>query len=194
MRWLVPLIGACAFGGRLVQPAFGEDSQAQSFTINAYAQSVCSLSLPKTTQASNMALGAGSGIQPVINIPSLHDGKSAQLQPASISLTLSMVCNRAHSLHIKTGSGGLRSQTSSGAGAGFANRVDYATHVNWGMVSGELQTSGVSNQATPHLHSPGAYSGNITLQVLIHESGAGHLPLAAGTFTDTLTVTVSPHF
>jgi hypothetical protein len=62
------------------------------------------------------------------------------------------------------------------------------------MVSGELQTSGVSNQATPHLHSPGAYSGNVTLQVLIHESGAGHLPLAAGTFTDTLTVTVSPHF
>ena len=194
MRWLVPLIGACAFGGRLVQPAFGQDSQAQSFTIKAYAQSVCTLSPPQTTQATNMALGAGSGIQPIISIPSLHDGKTAQLQAASISLTLSMVCNRAHSLHIKTGNGGLSSQTSSGAGAGFANRVDYATHVNWGTVSGELQTSGVSNQASPDLHSSGAYSGNITLQVLINELGAGHLPLAAGTFTDTLTVTVSPHF
>ena len=66
--------------------------------------------------------------------------------------------------------------------------------VNWGAASATLQTSGVLSAATPEVHSPGAFSGNFALQVLIDESGAGHLPLTAGTYTDTLTVTLSPHF
>ncbi len=193
MRWAVILIGVCAFGGLLVRPAFAQDSQAQSFTIRAYAQSVCTLSAPQNTQATNMALGAGSATQPVVNVTSLSDGTTAQLQSASILLTMNIVCNRAHSLHITTGNGGLRSQTAPNAAA-FANRVDYATQVNWGTASATLQTSGVSSAATPEVVSPGAFSGNFALQVSIDESGAGHLPLTAGAYTDTLTITLSPHF
>ena len=73
MRWAVLLIGVCTFGGLLARPALAQDSQAQSFTIRAYAQSVCILSAPQNTQATNMALGAGSANQPVVNIPSLSD-------------------------------------------------------------------------------------------------------------------------
>ena len=196
MRWVVLVIGVCSFAGLQARPASAQDSQAQSFTIRAHAHSVCALSAPQSAQAANMALGAGSVNQPVITIPSLHDGKTAQLQPASISLMLNMVCNRAHSLRITTGNGGLRSQTGSDVlvRPGFANRVDYATHVNWGAASAKLQTSGILGEGTAEVHSPGAFSGNFVLQVLIDESGAGHLPLTAGTYTDTLTVTLSPHF
>ncbi len=196
MRKVIVLVGVCTFGGLLGRPAFAQESQAQSFTIRAYAQSVCTLSAPQNTQATNMTLGAAAANQAVINIPSLNDSRTAQLQPASILLMISMVCNRAHSLHITTGNGGLRSQTGSTAQArlGFADRVDYATHANWGAASATLQTSGVLGAATPEVHSPGAFSGNLALQVLIDESGAGYLPLSAGTYTDTLTVTLSPHF
>jgi hypothetical protein len=196
MRFAVLLIGIGTLSGLLVRSACAQDSQAQSFTIRANAHSVCTLSAPQNALAANMVLGAGSANQPVINIPSLHDGKTAQLQHASILLMMKMVCNRAHSLQVTTGNGGLRSQNGSDAQArpGFANRVDYATQVNWGAASAKLHTSGISGQATQEVFSPGAFSGNFALQVLIDESGAGHLPLTAGTYTDTLIVTLSPHF
>lgn len=196
VRWTVLLVSVCALGGLLVRPAFARDSHARSFTIRACAQSFCTLSVPQNIQAANMALSGGSASRLVVNIPSLHNGKTAQLRPASILLTMNMVCNRSHSLHIATGNGGLRSQTGPNAQPrlGFADRVDYATHANWGTASATLQTSGVSGEATPEVHSPGAFSGNFALQVSIDESGAGHLPLTAGTYTDTLTVTLSPHF
>ena len=143
-----------------------------------------------------MTLGAASATNPVVTIPSLQDLTTAQLRPASITLMLNMVCNRAHSLRVTTGNGGLSFQAGSGVPGtpGFANRVDYATMVNWGTASAQLQTSGVLRAATPEVQSPGAFSGNLVLQVLIDESGAGHLPLTAGTYTDTLTVTLSPNF
>lgn len=194
MRLAVHLIGVCVFMGLSAQPGFAQNSQAQSFTIRAHAHSVCSLSSAQSTQAVNMAMGAGSANQTVINVPSLQGTQTAQLQPASISLMITMVCNRAHSLRITAGNGGLQFQTGPVSQPGFASHVNYAANAYWGAASAHLQTSGVLGEATPEIYVPGAFSGSFVLQLLIDESGAGHLPLLAGTYTDTLTVTLSPHF
>jgi hypothetical protein len=196
MRYAFFLIGMCALGGLLARPAIAHDSQAQSFTIRAHAQSVCTLSALQNTDAANMTLDSASAGQAVVAIPSLQHPTTAQVQPASISLMLNMVCNRAHSLRIMTGKGGLRPQTASDGSArhGFASRVDYGTHATWGAASANLQTSGVLGEETPEVHSPGAFSGNFMLRLLIDEASAGHLPLQAGTYTDNIIIRLSPHF
>ena len=132
------------------QPAAAQDSQGQSFTIKGYSQSVCTLSAPQNSQGSNMTLGGGSAVQVLVSVPSLIDPKTGQLQPGSISMIMAMVCNRAHSIRIASGGGGLRPQTAPDAPAvpGFANRVDYAAQANWGAVSAQLQTSGAGGGDT----------------------------------------------
>ena len=141
-----------------------------------------------------MMVSGGSSIQIVVSVPSLVNERTAQLQPGSISLTTNMVCNRSHSLRIVSGNGGLRPQSGGDtpAAAGFANRIDYSVRANWGAATAQLQTSGVAGAATPEVQSPGAYAGDLVLQVSIDESGAGHLPLSAGNYTDALTITLSP--
>ena len=141
-----------------------------------------------------MTVSGGSSIQVVISVPSLVNERTAQLQPGSISLTANVVCNRPHSLRIVSGNGGLRPQSGSDipAAAGFANRIDYTVRASWGAATAQLQTSGVAGAATPEVQSPGAYAGDLVLQISVDESGAGHLPLSAGNYTDALTVTLSP--
>jgi hypothetical protein len=170
-----------------------QDSQARSFTLQGQAQASCGFSAPQSTQASNMTL-ASSANQNVINITSLVAPNTAQLQPGSISLTMKGLCNQSHSLSIATANGGLtiQSGSTSPASAGFANRVDYIAQVSWAATSASLSTSGVSGQTTPAAVTAGAYSGNLFLQIIINASGAGSLPLPAGTYTDILTVTLSP--
>jgi hypothetical protein len=195
MRLLGLALGVLVSGGGLVSQAAAQESQSQSFTIRAHAHSVCNLSVLQNAGASNMALNPGSGAGGTVTIPVLSDTNTDQVQQASIALTVNMLCNRAHSIKVRTGQGGLSpAAVGSAAHMGFANRVDYATQANWGGAAALLQTSGATGQATPEIFSPGAFSGNLSLQILVDKSGAGNLPLEAGTYTDTLTLILSPHF
>jgi hypothetical protein len=195
MRYAAVTIIASTLIGIPPGPAAAQDSQAQAFTVDGYSQSVCTLTAPQNAQATNMNVGSSSAVQVVISVPSLVDEKTSNLQPGSISLNMNMVCNRAHSIRIASGNGGLRPQVDSNgtARAGFANRVNYAAQANWGAVSAKLETAS-GEQVTPEAQSLGAFVGNLALQVSIDQSGAGNLPLMAGTYTDTLTVTLSPAF
>jgi hypothetical protein len=186
----------CPLVWPIAQPAVAADSETQGFTVKAYSQAVCTLALPEINQATNMTMDGGSAMRIVVSAPTLVNEKTAQLQPGSISLTTYMVCNRPHSLQIVSGKGGLRPQSGGDtpAMAGFANRIDYSVRASWGAAAAQLQTSGVAGAATPDVQSPGAYAGNLVLQVSIDESGAGHLPLSGGNYTDGLTITLSPRF
>jgi hypothetical protein len=174
--------------------AAAQDSQARSFTLQGQAQASCGFSAPQSMQASNMALASNSASQNVISITSLVTPNTAQLLPGSISLTLKGLCNQSHSLSITTANGGLKPQggITSPLSAGFASRVDYIAQVTWAATSASLSTSGLSGQSTPAAVTAGAYSGNLFLQITINASGAGNQPLIAGTYTDILTVTLSP--
>ncbi len=91
-------------------------------------------------------------------INQLVDPATAQLQPASISLSLNGICNNAHSFVIQSTGGGL--QTSAGATPGFSNRVDYSASVLWGGASSSLQTSGAAGQSSSHGRGAGGVRRN----------------------------------
>ncbi len=194
VRRLILLAGLSLFVWPFAESSVAADSQSQALSVRGYAQSVCTLAAPQISQSTNITISGGTAIQIVLNVPALVDEKTAQLRPGSVSLTANLICNRSHSLRIVSGNGGLRPQTGGDtpAGTGFANRIDYTVNASWGGATAQLQTSGVGGAATPEVQSPGAYAGNLVLQVSINESGAGHLPLVAGNYTDALTITLSP--
>jgi hypothetical protein len=131
-----------------------------------------------------------SGSQYVLAIDQLIDPTTAQLKPASISLSLNGICNHTHTLAIQTNRGGL--QTSSGARPGFSNRVDYSASVLWGGSSSSIQTSGVAGESSPNAVMPGAFSGTLQVEIRINADGANRLPLLAGTYSDNIVITFKP--
>ena len=137
-----------------------------------------------------MMLGSAFGGQVPLAINQLVDPATAQLQPASISLSLNGICNNAHTLVIQSNGGGL--QTSAGATLGFSNHVDYSASVLWGGTSGSLQTSGAAGQSSSLAVVPGAFAGTLQLQIIVAAGGANGLPLLAGAYADTITITFKP--
>jgi hypothetical protein len=178
--------------GLSARAAEAGESQSQSITVGGHAAPVCSLSALQATQASNITLDGGAINRAALNVPSLHDAKTAQLRPASISLVFEMICNGAHSIHIATAKGGLHTASELPERGGFANHVHYRAHVHWGATSTTLRTSGVAGESTPKAESHGAFRGTVFLNLIIDGAGAGHLPLLSGTYNDALTVTLSP--
>ena len=137
-----------------------------------------------------MTLGSASASQANLVINQLVDPATAQLKPASISLSLNGICNNTHTFSIQSNEGGL--QTSNGATPGFSNHVDYSASVLWGGSSSSLQTSGAAGQSSPIAVVPGAFAGTLQLQVTVGAGGANGLPLLAGTYSDNITITFKP--
>jgi hypothetical protein len=136
-----------------------------------------------------MTMGAASATPNSISINQLADPTTAQLLPASITVTSKGACNHAHAFKIATKNGGLQTGTSA---LGFANHVNYTAIVSWGSIVSQLDTSSVPGQTTLNSITTGAYSGNMQLQIQISTNGAGNLPLVAGAYTDDLTITFGP--
>lgn len=188
LAFLVLLLGA--------KPGAALDSQSHSVAIRGEAQPVCSFSSPQALQAANMAIAPSALSQNTIGIGTLIDPATAKLAGASIWLSLKGLCNRAHSISISTGNGGLKpANASPGAPApGFSSRVDYTAQVVWASSTSALRTAGTSGQATPAALTNGAYSGDLGLQIVIDPAVPGDLPMLAGTYTDKITVTFRPQF
>ncbi|MGC1585908.1 MAG: hypothetical protein WA791_09415 [Rhodomicrobium sp.] len=142
-----------------------------------------------------MALSASQASQNTVSVGTLIDPVTAKQQAASISLTLKGLCNRAHSIRIATGNGGLKPQNAIAAMPnGFSNRVDYTAQIFWASSSNALRTAGASGQSTPVAVINGAFSGDLGVLITIDPGSADYLPMIAGTYTDKLIVTVQPQF
>ncbi len=171
-----------------------QDSQLQKFSIQGVAASACGLSAPRTSAAQNMAVAPIGTGQNLVTIGSLIDPATALLQPGSISLSIQGLCNQAHVVTVSSANGGLQWQGASGGGAnvGFATRIDYGAQVTWAGGSASFRTQGIARQPVMLAPVPGAYSGALGLQIAIDVSGAGGIPVAAGTYTDNITITLAP--
>jgi hypothetical protein len=162
-------------------------ADAPAVAVQGSAPPICYLTPPQLGQASNMTLGSMSASQYVLLINQLNDPATAQVRPASISLSLRAICNHAHSLAIQSRSGGLR--TATGETPGFSNRVDYSVSVLWGGSSNSLQTSGIAGQSSAETVTPGAFAGTLQLQISVGADGANGLPLLAGIYSDNIVIT-----
>lgn len=165
-------------------------ADAPVVAVKGSAPAICYFTPAQAGQATNITLGSVSASQFTLMINQLIDPATAQLQPASISLSLNGVCNNAHTFTIQSNGGGL--QTSGSAMPGFANHVDYSASILWGGASGTLQTSGLAWQSSSTGVVPGAFAGPLQLQIMVGAGGANGLPLLAGTYSDTIIITFKP--
>jgi hypothetical protein len=188
MRWFYPVCSG-AIIVCLSQLTASADGDNPAVAIQGASPAVCIFAAPQSGQASNMILGPTSATQNSISVTKLADSTTAQLLPASITVTSKGVCNHAHAFKIASKNGGLHTGTNA---PGFANHVNYTAVVSWGGMISELSTSGLSGQTTPSNMTTAAYAGNMQLQILIPEDGASRMPLLAGQYADDLTITFGP--
>lgn len=187
--YLVPFLAA------LSSACFALDAQSRSIALSGEAQSVCSFSPAQALEAANMALSPSPALQNAVSVAVLIDPSTAKQQAASISLSLKGLCNRAHSISIGTGQGGLTPQSTLAAVPnGFSSRVDYTARVLWASSATALRTAGISGQTTPLAMINGAYSGTLRLEIMIEPGGAAHRPVVAGSYTDNLVITIQPQY
>ena len=76
--------------------------------VKGAAPAVCYFTPAQSGPASNMTLGSASASLADLLINQLIDPATAQLQPASISLSLNGICNNAHTFAIQSNGGGLQ--------------------------------------------------------------------------------------
>ncbi len=176
--------------------AWAEDghnqTQTQKFAIQGNAQPVCNFLPAQSAQASNMAIGTGLSAQNTLNVNQLVDPGTAQLLPASISVTMKGMCNHPHTITITTQNGGLHSQNKVSPSSAFADHVNYNATVSWGSSVSQFRTSGVKGQGAPESAASGPFAGELRLDIAINHSDAGQLPLIADTYAENLIIKFKP--
>jgi hypothetical protein len=122
-----------------------------------------------------------------VTVTQLVDPATSVPQAASVTMRFPVVCNTAHTLTIRTSQGGLVLQTAAPPpGPGFRNRLGYGVSANW---VGQ-QVSGTSDSGVPvTIVSANAASGELSVGIQIPAGGA---PLEAGTYSDSLVVSLQP--
>jgi hypothetical protein len=186
--WALPVAAIFASGG-LAAEAAAQSQGNPTLAVAGTAPAVCVFSAAQAGQASNMTLGAASSTQNVLTINQLSDPATAQLLPASITVTSTGSCNHTHRLSVATKNGGLLTSASA---VGFTNLVDYVAIVSWGSSVTQLATSGAQWQRVDSSLPIGAYAGTLQIQIQISNSGVSNLPLVAGAYTDALIITFEP--
>jgi hypothetical protein len=155
--------------------AFAADA-SQEVTISASVPAFCNVT---TTSAMTADV-------PVSDV--------GEVDPTGILFDSSEVtCNAPYNVQVTSQKGGIK--RSEEAPGGFADILDYTGTAKLGTAEASIDTSttetAFSSEQSLLAPSSGAYSG--VLDVSIYpKAAAATKPLAAGSFSDTLTVTIAP--
>jgi hypothetical protein len=111
---------------------------------------------------------------------------SGQPNAADLTLSIPVICTVTHDVTISsTGAGMTRDGGAEGAGSDFRALLGYQVQTSWAG-----QTLAASASALPSVvNVPDAASGDLLVTVSILQGG---LPLVAGTYSDTLTILLTP--
>lgn len=141
-----------------------------------------------------MTLVSPSSGQIAVGIDNLIDPQSAQLLPGSISITLKGACNHAHSISLSTSRGGLHSAHGAvdGKNGGFLDHVHYIARLTWASSTTEMHTADLLGQPTRPVVFGGAFSGFLQLQVILDQPETKNTPIIAGSYSDSLFLTIKP--
>jgi hypothetical protein len=123
------------------------------------------------------------------------DPQTALVNPSTISLNFpGAFCNYNATVSLSTRNGGLTTTNAStvvsDAGT-FLSKVPYVANLNWGRVTGlslDTSTAGAAG-ATVSKPAGGANSSDLTVSIATARST---LPVLAGTYSDVITIKVSP--
>jgi hypothetical protein len=176
-------------------PALAQNSDPGSastqITLTGVAPNVCSLPAPNASGAATNATFSNN----TVSFTQFLDPLTALVNPSTISLTFAgTMCNYNATVSLSSKNGGLvasdASSVLSDAGT-FLQKVPYTASVNWGRMSVLMLDTSATGTVGAIVSRPagGANAADLVLSLTTSKS---QLPVVSGTFTDIVTIKVSP--
>lgn len=181
----------------LAGAASAQTVSSKGMAVQGSAPQVCAVQSP-TVSATGALINFRGLNGTTLQIDQLTDPQTLATRAASVNVSFSAVCNYPHRITLERQNNGLWRNAAGGVGApsGFADGVPYTATLNWGDVVQRFEVNASSRQLSrSSVLVDKATAGTILLRLDI-QSGASNLranaPLIAGTYQDTLRVTVEP--
>lgn len=177
-----------ALGG--VGPVHALDTDDQALALSLSVNDTCYVdtSAPVSSSGTNTSVSGTT-----ISITTLADGVTAAPQNAAASYSYEAYCNATGGkIAIATAKGGLTNETTvSTSGPNFISAVNYSINAQWPdfALSAGLSTSGSAASFTSAGSASGAHRADVNLTFNLIGINATDI-LTAGTYSDTITVTV----
>lgn len=160
---------------------------SESFAQTATQDVQISATVAATCTINNVATGGVSTVTIPVSASGAVD--TTPLTPSG-SPFASVACNAPSNLQLTSQSGGVKTATT--AVTGFAAKIDYTASATWHSVTATINTASAgptgpySGTAAPVAT---AFSGSLSVSIT---PTANALPLLAGSYSDTLRVTLVP--
>ncbi|MFL6845711.1 MAG: hypothetical protein ACJ8ER_12610 [Allosphingosinicella sp.] len=168
----------------------------RSVPVIASTPAVCAIREPNVAAGGQINFRGLNGN--LLQIDHLVDPATLAVAAASVDVTFEAVCNYPHRIRVEAQNNGLwrSSERPPAPPPGFAYAVPYRATIDWGLEHGRLEADAkVRRIAERSITVDHPTSGEINLRLEI-EAGAsnvqGHAPLLAGSYGDTLRITLEP--
>jgi hypothetical protein len=150
--------------------------------VGGSAPGVCRIASPTTLSSDNAVFDTRSVNSGQVTITQLANPVNGIARASQISLSFAAVCNVAHSMTIRSLSGGVTRAEGPVAGA-FSDRIDYDVEARWAGASVSRRYTGASGV----LVIPVADGAAGTLELSLQTIGGGS-PLASGRYFEEVIV------
>ena len=172
------------------------NSATSSFAVNASVPGACAVGAPLLAAGRQVNFRGLNGT--TLQIDTMVDPTTLSTNAASVEVRFEAVCTFPHRLKVETQNNGLWQTIERGANApeGFGNAVPYRADIIWADTNLRLNAdAGVRRIADNSVFVAGAGIGDLLLRLEI-DAGAtnerANAPLLAGTYGDTLRITLEP--
>lgn len=194
-RTIRPLIVAAAL--LLPAAAHAQSTTGRSdFSVNANVPLSCAVGAPELSAGRQINFRGLNGS--TLQIDQLVDPTTLSTAAASVEVRFEAVCNAPHRLKVETQNNGLwqTSERTPRTPEGFGNAIPYRADVSWANRTLRLNAdAGVRRIAENSLFVSGIGFGDILLRLEV-DAGAtnerANAPILAGTYGDTIRITLEP--
>ena len=179
----------------VASPVSADSSGAGGVGVGGQVPLMCAItSAPSEVQGDNMELAQADFSDGVIQMGSLVDSSTAQLQQASITLRFNARCNGPHQLSLRSTNGALKPDMPSAIlSENFLPEVNYTASATWANDTVSILADGSAASAQAARITAHAQSGTLELTVRVDASANDmNMPLASGGYRDVLVVTLAP--
>lgn len=166
-----------------------------NYLVQGNVPQVCSVELP-VLLTNHPAINVSGLTGESLTITQLTDPNTLAANAASFDVGFAAICDVPHLLVIESQNNGLWRDTLTTQAPGFADAVPYKASVTWGNASTVLDADATVEHVTSTtatVNKP--VTGDIDLHFVILPGASNttaYAPLLAGTYRDTIRVTVVP--
>lgn len=170
----VALMAPAALAAQVVEPSQGR------LEIVGTSRPACVIGAASSAAENNMTFTPLSNVSGQVGITNFVD-TNAVSRGGSIDVILPVICNSAHRIVVRSGSGGLRRVGAPVRPGPFAEFLPYQVNTAWGA----QQAGFTSDQGTLIINAAEARAGRVSLSIVVPRGGR---PLVAGLYSDNIVV------